>query len=732
LLIRFEKFGGIVPKVKDPFALPSDKAQEAQNCRFDIGGISAYNKDTTILTPTHTGTLLSLFKYYDDSDVGWFFGWTTDVDAIKAPLPNDVFNRVFYTEGGVLKVTDKNLFYRHNTQLIASWTNGSPGYDTFTSSSSKDIASAINTAGTSESGHSNTITIISGKSYRITALLTLTSGQAPTLYMTNPASSSVLANGSNTIEFIATSTSTVLTMINTLASNWSCVFYMYELGTDYPESYKYPSPPAPITAPTVNVTSIAGSILSLSITYSPCSESNGTYDIIFAGGGGGIDAAGTYTVYNNKIIATNLTNKGSGYVTIPTSVTQSGTGVIIVSIGDPTLLETRGWVYTYLNSYGQEGPPSPVSNLVDMYDGDTATLSALSDSGVDILYDIVALNIYRLNQSLSGSQYQFVDQISSSSTTYTDSLLNTQLAEILASTEWDGPPAGISGLIALPNGVVAGFVDNLLCLSVKNYPHAWPVSYQKATDRDIVGLGNAGTTIIVLTEGNPYGVVCNDPSTTVMEKLEGGLSCVSKVSIVQVPTIGIVAYASPEGIMVIGNDGAKLATAGIFTKEEWNDIYNPSTINAFYWQGKYIGFFTNGSQLAGFMFDISTGEWVDLDFYATAGYHDPVDGSLFLVINGVIVSFSSSDDLRTLNWLSKRFLTLPVNLSWIKIIGSVYPVNVDIILRDIPMTLSVVVNNRNPVRFGMTGLTTSFEVRINCATQISGMFLSSILEEMIL
>jgi hypothetical protein len=729
LLIKLEKFGGVVPKIKDPFAIPQDKAQQALNCRFDIGGIAPYFKDDIINTPENIGPLLSVFKYYDDSDVGWFFTWNSDVDAIKAPLPGDVFNRVFYTEAGVFKVTDKYLFTGLGLQLITTWTNGSPGYNTFTSVLSENIAAAINTAGTSESGHSTSVPTIVGKKYRIVATLTLTSGQAPTLSLTNPTTSNLLAAGANTIEFVATSTATILTMTNSLVANWSCTFTMHKYGNDYPTSYLLPSPPAPVIPPVVNVTTVAGCVVVLKIENATCSEADGTYAVIFSGGDGGVYVAGTYTVLNHLIIATDLTNKGSNYTSSPSAVTQSGTGSLYASIGDPTLIETRGYVYTYVNSYGEEGPPSPVSNLVDVYDADTSTITEISNAGVDALYAIENINIYRLNQSLSSAQFQFVDQIAAATTSYVDSLTDAQLAEILPSAEWDGPPVGISGLIALPNGVVAGFVDNQLCLSVPNYPHAWPVAYQKATDRDIVGLGNIGTTIVIMTKGNPYGVICNDPSNTTMEKIVGGLSCIAKRSICPVPTAGVIAYASPEGLMTIGQDGAKLVTANIFTREEWNDLYNPATISAFYWQGKYVGFYTNGSAKAGFIFDLVTGDWVDLDFYATAGYHDPVDGRLYLIIDGVIVSLSDTIELRELNWLSKRFLCLPTNLSWIKVVGRDYPVYVDIILRDIPMTLSIIVTERSPARFGITGLTTAFEVRIQGTSQVSGIFLASTLGE---
>ena len=662
MLLSLEKWGGTIPRVEDPALIPDGKAQTALDCRFDLGGIAPYFQDNPIVTPTNTGPLLSLFGYYDPSGVRWFFAWNSDVDAIKTPLLGDTYDRVFYTEGGVLKVTDSTLYKQGGTaypmaymlpsppapttaptaagtaswpgvpsaaNIVSSWTNpGSGGYNTFSSPDGPDIASAIHTSGGAESASSASISTTSGHNYRIVAALTVTSGQAPTVSFTNPTTSQALTAGTNTINFTATGSSTVLTISNTSNANWSCTFLLYDL------------------------------------------------------------------------------------------------------TADPTMLETRGWIYTYVNSYGQEGPPSPVSNLLQLYDGNTCYLTGITAAGLSALYDLAYINIYRLNMSLSSAQYQFVAQIAISATTYSDSLLDAALGEVLAATEWDGPPSGAAGLIALPNGVCACFVGNRLLISAINAPHAYPASYEKATERDIVVLGNIGTTIVVLTQGPAYGVVCNDPSNTVMEKIDGALACSSKRSRVHVEAMGIEAYASPEGIMTIGTDGAKLATMDIMTPKEWSDNYNPSIISAWYWEGKYIGFYTHGAVKAGFMFDFGTHDFVDLDFYATAGFHDLTDGRLYLVISGAVVSFSDTTALRSYNWLSKKFRFPPSRLSCIKVIGAAYPARVDIIARDLPKTVTINATSKAAQRIPKIGMINNCEIRVSGQNQVSAVYIASTMEEL--
>jgi len=607
MLLAIDKFGGLVPRVKDPSLLPSNKAQLATNATFDEGGVRPYKGNLFDSLP---GKALpaTIFRYYGDSQTV-FFTWTTDVDAIKPPIPGDAYNRIFYTENGELRVTDNDHF---------------------------DVG-----------------------------------------------------------------------------------------GTAYPMEYHLPSPPAPTAAPVVTGTPVGP---------------------------------------------------------------------------DPTLLETRGYVYTFVNSYGAEGPPSPVSNLLDIYDGNTVTVSGMS-TAPDALYDVLYKRIYRLNQASGGyAEYQFVEEIAVATTSYSDTTLDSALSEVLQSTEWDGAPAGMQGLISLPNGVCAGFVGNILCLSVPGFPHAWPVSYQKTMDTNIVGLGAFGTTIVVLTEGIPYLNVGNDPSNTVTERVQG-FKCLSKTGIVQAGEAVI--YPSPEGLVAIGPGGSELITWDVLTPDDWSN-YAPETIKAYYWQGKYVAFYTRGTAphntMAGFIFDLKTKDLVPLDFYASAGYYDKADGTLYLVEDDEIVCFAESEnDLleldvapatvfgvgqiivgetsratatvvtaesstryyvkdctgtfilgevvgvglntadqgalypvltprdRTLVYETKRYRVSMGAFSLVKVLAELYPVDVDIIYPKIPRALHVTVVSDKPQRMKAI-LTDTVEVKIH-GKGLSIIFLASAMEE---
>lgn len=60
-----------------------------------------------------------------------------------------------------------------------------------------------------------------------------------------------------------------------------------------------------------------------------------------------------------------------------------------------------------------------------------------------------------------GGKFRYVGE-QAASTSYSDTVANTALGEILETEDWDMPPGNLEGLIALPNGVMVGYVGNHL------------------------------------------------------------------------------------------------------------------------------------------------------------------------------------------------------------------------------------------------------------------------------
>lgn len=349
---------------------------------------------------------------------------------------------------------------------------------------------------------------------------------------------------------------------------------------------------------------------------------------------------------------------------------------------------TRSWVVTYIQQVGavlQEGKPStPTANLA-VKDGQTVTLTNLGTAGPTGNYNVLAKRIYRVQTGTTGGRYQLVAEIPVTQNSYVDTLVYSQIpGDVLPSTSYDMPPATtrgdpytMRGIIALPTGGMAGFAGQDLCLSDAYLYHSWPVRYRLSTAYPIVAIGSYGSTIVVATTGLLQLAVGNDPQSYSMEQTELRQACVSKRSLTNINGVGV-AYASPDGIVMVGPGGAAVATAEIMTRSEW-ETFNPASISAYQWQGRYVGFYNNGTP-GGFIFDPQTRNFSLLDFYATAGYFDPKSGDLYLMVGGNLVEFDgdAAHPLRY-DWTSKEFYRVrPMNPGFLKVEATDYPVYVNV------------------------------------------------------
>jgi hypothetical protein len=239
----------------------------------------------------------------------------------------------------------------------------------------------------------------------------------------------------------------------------------------------------------------------------------------------------------------------------------------------------------------------------------------------------------------------------------------------LVNSEWVAPPSDLTGLIALPNGMMAGFSGNNICFSEPFFPHAWPIRYRLATNFPIVSLGAFGGTLIVTTKGFPYAVVGARPDAMAMQRIEEIHPCVSKRSTVSFP-FGVL-WATPDGLALAGVGGAVNAIEKYMKRDEWRSQCFPDTIIAHQYLNAYFGFFNNGSTGLSFVFD-RTNEQGPLtfgNFNVQGVWFDPETAKLYLMQSGGIYQW----DADTLNnspfdWRSKTFvLPKPVNFGAIQV-----------------------------------------------------------------
>lgn len=255
--------------------------------------------------------------------------------------------------------------------------------------------------------------------------------------------------------------------------------------------------------------------------------------------------------------------------------------------------EVRAYVFTYVTVFGavtEESAPSPGNTVTVTSSGATVTVGGFGTPPAGN-YNYQYINIYR---SVTGTQtvsYQFVAQIPISQTSYVDALTVTQLGAALTSTFYTPPPAGMTGLVEMPNGMLAGFIGNQIWFCQPYYPHAWPVSYMLTVEFPIVGLGVFGNSLFVGTTKNPYLITGTSPASMSQEKLPIIQACVSKRSIVS-DQWGVV-YASPNGLLAVGPGVQDIVTQTLYTRDEWQALL-PQTMVGVLYNNMYIGFYSNG------------------------------------------------------------------------------------------------------------------------------------------
>ncbi len=380
---------------------------------------------------------------------------------------------------------------------------------------------------------------------------------------------------------------------------------------------------------------------------------------------------------------TNWLNMG-----VPTPATAPTVGV---TTGSSVTAETRAYVYTYVSTFGsvtEESAPSPASALVTISTGNAVDISGFATAPT-ANYNITAIRIYRtISGSTTGASFAFVDEIpvtastgvvvaSGNSTngvaytgsTYKDDYLAASLGEALGTSGWGPPPAALQGIVALGNGMLAGFVGNAVYFSEPYFPHSWPLEYQQTVPFNIVGLGVFSGALVVCTDKYPVILSGADPSSMSQEVIALPEPCMSKRSIVSAELS--VTYASPNGLVSIGSFDRGIVTSKLFRREEWQQ-FNPSSIIAQAYAGKYFGFFTstlhgNGALVLGqdeiieTTFQIKQATTMTLFNQAADAVHvDVVNGILYYTNptdNNVYQLDATSTSPLSYTWTSKRFMT---------------------------------------------------------------------------
>ncbi len=269
--------------------------------------------------------------------------------------------------------------------------------------------------------------------------------------------------------------------------------------------------------------------------------------------------------------------------------------------------------------------------------------------------------IYRTLTTSGGTEYHYIVTVSAITTAYEDSTRDEEVAlgEMLPSTNWNMPPADMKGITILANGVAAGFTGNQVLFSEPFKPYAWPTAYRQTYDQDIVAIAVTGTTLVGMTEGNPFTITGVDPVTMGggMEKLGVAWPCMAKRGVASF-AFGI-GYPAPQGMVMIGTN-SDIVTRDLFTQREWTEL-NPATFIGTSADNRYFaGYTANDSSLMFVIDKAESASFIKVNQNITAIWSDPATGKLYVAVDRKIYEWEGDAGAKlSYEWKSRKFITAP-------------------------------------------------------------------------
>lgn len=258
--------------------------------------------------------------------------------------------------------------------------------------------------------------------------------------------------------------------------------------------------------------------------------------------------------------------------------------------------EARSYVFTYVSLFGEEGPPSEASNVLDIPKSGGTVRMELED--IDHIFsahggsrrNVNRIRVYRTVSGTSDTLFVFVGELGLDGTpgegvdweevpgpssdpqagwtaVAVDSVDSVSRRRPLQTEGWYPPPKGLWGVHLMPNGFAVGWRENTLYFSEPYLPHAWDPDNTRTTDDDIVGVQSFGNTLVVGTRGRPYVATGVDPQSISLRKLDLHAPLLHRRAMVDAGS-GVF-YPSTNGLVWIGAGGSRYLTQQSYDKRTW-------------------------------------------------------------------------------------------------------------------------------------------------------------------
>lgn len=606
---RFDLFKGIRPRISKR-KLPSGEAQTSENTRLGSADLEPWDENRLVQATDDAYQTRTIFLYDDTkNDAAYWFQWSNFVDVARGPIKGDSFDRVYYTGDGRPQITWNDLqanppFPTRSYDLgvpkpLARLTaEGQPlpedldavNRRTSTASGQRPSTGSFEIVNVEFTVYPGTGT--PNDTWRLNA-----AALGDTIFQVD------IGDSLKVLEVIDSNTLTLGSAVGTgavgatAANDKTSVNYwdpMDEQGSTQEADFigwRIPDGMQVVIlghrlrkGDVIRVTRLDQSF-GLSFSWNLATD---LFELSAQGEAGewGVPVQGEDSVYRHENVRLGRSTDGQ-------TLFELGGGFyydVDRASSDNATLEDRTYVYTYVSSIGEEGPPSDPSSLVSAFDGDTVTLTGF-DLAPEGFRDIDRVRIYRTNATAVGTEYQFVTEVTLDQINLEGQVIDAvdaaALGEIIATTTWLPPPENMQGVVSMPNGMMVGFNGKDIFFCEPYFPHAWPPEYDQAVDYEIVALAPFGNSVAVLTKGTPYVITGSHPRNANVRPYKINQACSYKESVALAKDR--VYYASPDGIVEIGVNGARLVTERFVWKKEWAQ-FEPELMVGEFHDEKYYGF----------------------------------------------------------------------------------------------------------------------------------------------
>lgn len=602
-LIQLRQFTGEFPKLP-AHLLPDNAATLAVNCDFAHGDLRPLRGG--FLINTMSNAVKSLFT----ADGLTFFTWPRIVSAVKGPVINDRFRRMYYTDAGNLRVDS----------IDGTKVNGGEPSNSRKVGVSRPISALATAVQNSEVPNSGKPTVEVKTWFEAGG----TRYQEQIASVTNDA-------GTFRWRFSLPTKDTVTPSITDELNQLKSKQQLSLSGQDGAPEFS-PADAARLTE-----------LENLAEQFTPEATQVKVQTTITIG-----KANSTFTITPG---GSNFFDAVPGGVEVKFNQLTSVLGEIELEYG---VVGTYVFAITQYNNYGEEGQPI-VTNALDLRLIDRVRIELMIDRNA--LF--VPVNGVRVYQSTnSGRGYVGVAE---KATLDTNLILEIEpftespaVLPPLTSQTFALPPDGLANLVAMPNGILAASTGNDVYFCEPYRPHAWP--YSMTFPNTVTGLVVTEEQLLVLTNANSYIVAGVHPDAMSQRKLpdiQAGFG--SRASAY---ANGLLTYVSRDGIVAVQGSSSTLEySQKYFSREDWRNRYNnvfPAISMAAH-DGFLIGL--NSLNDNGFVFrlDEASGSYSQFRQQADSVFILPITDSVYYSSGNQIFEFQGGSSLE-LEWQSKDFV----------------------------------------------------------------------------